>query len=97
MMALEAKLGSVAFEVEMDSVVLEVFEAKLGSVVGGAEPLLEVGRAEPRLEVDSVWLGALETEKEIFEGLLKQKRDRMEVNHTGVIGTTEEKTDEPPP
>ncbi|KAG6613435.1 uncharacterized protein IUM83_04495 [Phytophthora cinnamomi] len=51
MMALEAKLGSVAFEVVLDSVVLEVFEAKLGSVVGGAEP---------RLEVDSVWLGALE-------------------------------------
>ncbi|KAG6590690.1 NPP1 protein [Phytophthora cinnamomi] len=42
MMALEAKLGSVAFEVELDSVVLEVFEAKLDSVVGGAEPLLEL-------------------------------------------------------
>ncbi|KAG6582841.1 uncharacterized protein IUM83_17329 [Phytophthora cinnamomi] len=59
-MALEAKLGLVAFEVELDSVVLVALEAKLGSMVGGAEPLLEVGRAEPRLEVDSGWLGVLE-------------------------------------
>ncbi|KAG6618386.1 uncharacterized protein IUM83_01206 [Phytophthora cinnamomi] len=54
MMALEAKLGSVTFEVELDSVVLEkleALEAKLGSVVGGAEP---------RLEVDSGRLGVLE-------------------------------------
>ncbi|KAG6617161.1 uncharacterized protein IUM83_04768 [Phytophthora cinnamomi] len=41
LVALEAKLGSMTFEVELDSAVLEALEAKLGSVVGGAKPRLE--------------------------------------------------------